>query len=155
MTERARIPRHRRAATQRGFTLLSAVFLMTLLMLLSAYLVGLSVRQESGFSLDVLGSRAFAAARAGVEWGAYQALRGGGCGGSASLALDGSLAGFTASVTSTAQTFSLPTNNEGGTTITVCSIASNACNQPSGGNCPNGTPGVNYVERQITSMVGK
>ena len=39
--------------------------------------------------------------------------------------------------------------------VTMCSIVSNACNQPSGGNCPNPAPGVNYVERQITVTVGQ
>ena len=140
-----------RASSQRGFTLVTGIFLITILFLLSAFMIGFRVYQESSVSLDTLGTRAFAAARSGVEWGAYQALRPGPCvTGTTSLALAGTLAGYTATVQLQASTY-----DEAGTTVTMCSITSNACNQPSGGSCPNASPGANYVERQITTMVGQ
>ena len=136
---------------QRGFTLITGIFLITILFLLSAFVIGFRVFQESSVSLDTLGTRAFAAARSGVEWGAYQALRPGPCAaGTTSLALAGTLSGYTATVTLAPSTY-----NEAGTTVTICNISSNACNQPAGGSCPNASPGANYVERQITTIVGQ
>jgi MSHA biogenesis protein MshP len=136
---------------QRGFSLVTAIFLITILMLLSAYMIGFRVFQDSSISLDTLATRAYAAARAGVDWGAYQALRPGPCAVSTnSFAPGGTLAGFTTTVTLTPTTF-----NEGGTNVTICSITANACNNPVAGACPNAAGGVNYVERQITIMTGQ
>jgi len=145
-------PSHR-APTQRGFALVTGIFLITILMLLSAFMISFRVYQESGVTLDTLATRAFAAARAGVEWGMYQSLRPGPCavgGTSASLALGGTLSGFTATVTVTGSAYDVA-----GATVSMCSIASNACNQPAGGNCPNAAPGPNYAERQVTATVGQ
>lgn len=153
MINRVQIGFRRSASLQRGFTLVTAVFLITILFLLSAFMIGFRVYQEASISLDTLGTRAFAAARTGVEWGAYQALRPGPCAlgtTTTSLTLAGTLSGYTATVAITGTSY-----NEAGATVTMCSITSNACNQPSGGNCPNATPGANYVERQITSTVGQ
>ena len=133
---------------QRGFTTVAAVFLITILSLLSAYLIGLRVYQELDVTLNTLGTRAYAAARSGAEWGAYNSLRNNTCTGTTALTLGGSLAAYKATVTCVRSTF-----NEGGTTVLIDTIISNACNQPSGGNCPNTTPGANYVERQMTFTV--
>ncbi|NBR29366.1 MAG: agglutinin biogenesis protein MshP [Betaproteobacteria bacterium] len=142
------------ARNQQGFSLVTAIFLITILMLLSAYMVGFRVFQDSSISLDTLGTRAYATARAGVEWGAYQALRPGPCVATTNtFAPGGTLAGFTATVTLTPTTFS-----EGGANnVTICSITANACNNPvaATGRCPNAAGGVNYVERQITIMTGQ
>lgn len=135
---------------QRGFAIVSAVFLITILALLSAYLVGFRVYQDSSVALDTLGTRAFAASRAGAEWAAYNSLRNDSCAGSTTLALGGTLAGFTATVACTRSTY-----NEGGTDINVDTIVSNACNQPAGGICPNMAPGAYYAERQVTMTVGQ
>ena len=134
---------------QRVFTLVAAVFVITILALLSAYLMRLHVYQESGVALDTLGTRAYAASRAGAEWGAYDALRNNACGGT-SLALAGTLTGFTATVTCVRSPY-----DEGGTTVDVFTIVSNGCNQPAAGNCPNLAPGAYYVERQVTITVGR
>ena len=139
-----------RAVFQRGFTLVTGVFLITILFLLSAFMVSFRVYQDSSISLDALGTRAFAAARAGVEWGAYNSLRNNTCAGSTSLALAGSLAGYTATVTCARSSY-----NEAGATVTMDTVAANACNQPAAGNCPNPAPGANYAERQITITVGQ
>ena len=137
---------------QRGFTLVTAVFLIGILAAISVYMIGLRVIQDSSASLDTLGTRAYAAARSGVEWGAYRALRPGPCvAGVNSFALGGTLAGFTATVTTAPTVY-----NEGGTNVTICSIVSNACNVPTGGGaCPNAAGGTNYAERQITIMTGQ
>jgi MSHA biogenesis protein MshP len=142
-----------RMRRQAGFTLVTAIFLITILFLLSAFMIGFRVYQDASTSLDTLGTRAFAAARSGVEWGAYQALRPGPCAlgtTTTSLALAGTLSAYTATVAITGTSY-----NEAGTTITICSITATACNQPAAGSCPNASPGANYAERQITSTVGQ
>lgn len=143
---RLRLPLKRQA----GFTLVTAVFLITILFLLSAFMIGFRVYQDSSFSLDALGTRALAAARAGVEWGTYSSLRNNSCAASTSLALTGTLASYTATVTCARSAY-----NEAGATVNIDTIVANACNQPSGGNCPNAAPGANYAERQLTVTVGQ
>lgn len=137
-----------RSSAQGGFTIVAAVFLITILSLLSAYLVGLRVYQEQDVTLDTLGTRAYGAARSGADWGAYNSLRNNTCAATTALALAGSLASYTATVTCVRNTF-----NEGGVAVLIDTIVANACNQPSAGNCPNASPGTNYVERQMTFTV--
>jgi MSHA biogenesis protein MshP len=136
------------AREQRGFALVSGIFLITILFLLSAYLIGFRVHQDSSLALDALGTRAYAAARSGAEWGAYNSLRNGTCAASTALAFDATLAGYTATVTCSRSSY-----DEGGVLVTVDTVVANACNQPAAGNCPNPAPGVNYSERQITMTV--
>lgn len=150
MIKRAPIRTRNRASSQRGFALVTSVFLITMLFLLSAYMVGFRVQQDAGVALDTLGTRAYAAARSGVEWGAYNSLRNNTCAASTALGFGGTLSAFTATVTCTSAAF-----NEAGVTVNTDTIVANACNQPTGGNCPNNAPGANYVERQITIMVGR
>ena len=138
------------AAAQRGFTIVAAVFLITVLSLLSAYLIAVRVYQESGVTLDTLATRAYAAARSGMEWGAYNSLRNDTCAASTALAFGGSLSGFAATVVCTRTV-----HDEGGTAVNVDTIVANACNQPVAGNCPNPTPGAYYAEREIALTVGR
>ena len=132
-----------------GFTTVAATFITTVLAVVSAYLIGIRVNQDSTVSLDTLGTRALAAARAGAEWGAYRSIRDDNCAGATSLALAGTLAGYTATVTCTRTTY-----NEAGTSVRVDTIVATACNQPNLGACPNATPTGYYAERQITITVG-
>ena len=150
MTRRAAHAASKRRLAQRGFALASAIFLIVILFLLSAYLVGFRVYQDSAQSLDTLGTRAYAAARAGAEWGAYNALRNDTCAATTSLTLGGTLSAFVVTVTCTRTT-----HNEAGATINVDTIVANGCNQPAAGNCPNASPGAYYVERQLTMSVGR
>jgi MSHA biogenesis protein MshP len=136
-----------RASMQRGFSLVTGVFLITILFLLSAYMISFRVYQDASVSLDTLATRAYAAARAGVEWGAYNSLTPNNCAASTSLALGGTLSGFTVIVTCTRNAF-----DEGGITVNIDTIVATACNNAA---CPPATPGANYVERKITSMVGR
>jgi MSHA biogenesis protein MshP len=135
---------------QHGFALVSGIFLITILFLLSAYMIGFRAHQDSSLVLDALGTRAFAAARSGAEWGAYESLRNGNCAGSTTVALAGTLSAFTATVACSRSVY-----DEGGATINIDTIVANACNQAAGGKCPNNAPGLNYVERQITVTVGQ
>lgn len=56
---------------QRGFSLVSAIFLLVVLAGLGAAMVNFSIAQNQAQALDVMGSRAYQAANAGVEWAAY------------------------------------------------------------------------------------
>ena len=56
---------------QRGFSLVSAIFLLVVLAGLGAAMTNFSATQNQSLSMDVLGSRAYQAANAGIEWAAY------------------------------------------------------------------------------------
>ena len=134
----------RSAGKLRGFTLVSAIFLLVVLAALGAAILVVSTTQQIGSALDVQGARIYQAARAGIEWGAYKRLRSSACAASTSFtfATAPTLAGIAVTVTCTPYA-----DGSGGPT--VYEIQSTACNQPSGGNCPNAAPGANYVERRM------
>jgi MSHA biogenesis protein MshP len=132
-----------RLKTQRGFAIVTAIFLLVVLALLGAVIVSLSSTQQIGVTRDLQGSRAYFAARAGVEWGMFQALQSGSCvvGPTTIPALAGSAAGFTVSVGCA----SSPTYNEGGTNVVVYQITATATQGTFGA--------LNYVERQLQAVV--
>jgi len=57
-----------------GFSLVSALFILVVLAALAAGLVNVAVMQHASGALDLQGVRAYQAARAGIEWGAYRIL---------------------------------------------------------------------------------
>jgi MSHA biogenesis protein MshP len=59
---------------QKGFSIVSAIFLLVVLAFLGTAMVTFSTSQQQSAAMDVMGARAYQAARAGVEWGAYQVL---------------------------------------------------------------------------------
>lgn len=61
---------------QRGFSLVSAIFLLVVLAGLGAAMVSFSTTQNQGLAMDVMGSRAYQAASAGIEWAAYNVQAG-------------------------------------------------------------------------------
>ncbi len=138
--------------SQRGFSLLAGVFLLIILSLLAVFLVAISTRQQIGSAMDLQGSRAYQAARAGTEWGAYQSLRPVGPPACPTATLN--FAGTTLQDFTTTITCGLTVADELGTTINVYQITSTACNQPAP-NCPNATPGQNYIERQLVITVAR
>ncbi|MEO7031146.1 MAG: hypothetical protein ABI075_02240 [Burkholderiaceae bacterium] len=60
---------------QRGFSIVSAIFLLVVLAALGAFMLTFSTAQHISSALDVQGARAYHAARAGIDWGAYAVLR--------------------------------------------------------------------------------
>lgn len=137
---------------QGGFGIISAVFILVILAVLGISITFMAGTQRSASTLDLLGTRAYHAARAGVDWGAYQALVNGVCPAPTNLTFPAgsSLAGFTTTVTC-----ALTTTNEGGVTVTLYNIISNSCNIPTGAACPNAaSANPLYVERQVTAVVG-
>jgi len=99
---------------QRGFSLITAIFLLVVLASLGAVMMTFFTVQQQSSALDVLGSRAYQASRAGIEWAAFQVVQSSvaappaGVGGfaalcqgattSSSVAFAGTLAGFSVSV---------------------------------------------------------
>ena len=149
-----------------GFAIVSAIFILVVLAVLGAFILNVFTNQQIGSALDVQGARAYQAARAGIEWGVYQVQAAAAynfsygtpatavnttnpntrvCPASPSSFIPGAntLSGFTVTVTCLADV-----DGSGGPT--VFSITSVACNQPSGGACPNTVnPGNAYVERRL------
>lgn len=130
----------------RGFALLLALFLIVSLAAIGAYLLSVSnVQVETGI-MDEQGARAYQAARAGLDWGAYRVLRNATCpGGTTTITLPANLTGFYAEVTCT----SFGTETEGGSPVTTYRIVSTGCNATP---CSSGS-GATYVERQVLLSV--
>jgi MSHA biogenesis protein MshP len=146
-----------RARRQTGFALVTAIFLLVVLAALGAFLVSISATQHAASALDVQGARAYQAARAGIEWGAYQVLNPENtnnsgtpppaytaqyaCGGTpATPALGGTLSGFTVTVQC-----SYADNMDGARLVRTYQIISRATA---------GTPGgTDYVDRQLTATL--
>ena len=60
---------------QRGFALIAAIILVVLLAALSAFVASMVSGQSANQQLERMSRVADLAARAGLEWGAYQVLR--------------------------------------------------------------------------------
>lgn len=147
----------------RGFALPSAIFLLTVLAALGAYVLNVSSSQQQGMALDVQGERAWQAANAGMEWVRYKlaatpaspACPSGTAWGASttSLGFPGTttLNGFYATVECQLVE---QTNVQGVSTwvfetrVTACSPA--ASNEP---RCPGAPTTFGYVERQLQGMV--
>ena len=56
---------------QKGFSLVTAIFLLVVLGTLGTMMATFFAAQQQSSALDVLGSRAYQAAHAGIEWAAY------------------------------------------------------------------------------------
>lgn len=132
----------RRCASARGFALVSAIFILVVLALLGAMMVALVSTQHIGQARDLFGSRAYFAARAGIEWGVFAALRNNACAPSTTLPpLAGSASGFAIVVTCRVS----GPFDEGGTQVRVYQLSSTATR---------GTTGApDQVERQLQAQV--
>lgn len=60
------------AKCQRGFSLITAIFLLVVIVSLGTLMVTFWAAQQQDSALEVLGARAYQASRAGVEWGTFQ-----------------------------------------------------------------------------------
>jgi len=138
-----------------GFSLVTGIVILLLLAGIAAYTLKVSTAQHASSAADVQGTRALQAAKAGIEWGAYQVLQGslstGYCnGGSSSESFGGlaaDLAGFNVVVTC-ART----DHTEAGNAVRMYTLTATACNRAT---CPGTSAGANYVERQLTAVVSR
>ena len=129
---------------QRGFSIVSAIFLLVVLGGLGAAMLTFSSAQHTSSAQDMQGTRAYHAARAGIEWGAFKLLNPvAGCfapNPTSFVPPAPTLSSFTVTVTCEAFTAS---------GVTVHRIQSTACNQPAAGSCPGTAGGISYIERQL------
>jgi len=143
----------------RGFAMVSALFILVVLAVLGAAVASISTRQQVGSAVELNAARAYQAARAGLEWGAFSALIPAppaspavdtppACFAATNMALTGELAGFVVSVTCTR---SGPVA-DGSTSRTFYQLTATACNAPSAGACPTAAaiPQSTYVERRLS-----
>jgi MSHA biogenesis protein MshP len=137
-------PIFRRLCRSRGVSIVTAVFLLVVLSGIGVAIVSLSTTQQQAAVVDLLGTRAYEAARTGLEYGMYRLRRDGVACPSGTFTGPGSLSAMTITVTC-AQSSNLMADNV--TTLTQTRITSTACNQPANGACPNGAPGPDYVQR--------
>lgn len=128
---------------QRGFAIISAIFLIVVLASLGVFMVTFSTVQQTTSAQDLQGTRAYHAARTGIEWGTYQALQKASCAGSTTIAPAGTLSGFSVAV----QCAPFGPYTEAGNTVTLYQITSTA-NQG-----VIGSPG--YAERRLQATIGK
>lgn len=137
--------------TQKGFSLVTAIFLLVVLASMGAMMMTFFTSQQQSSALDVLGSRAYQASRTGIEWGAYQVLQNSGVGFaiacrtgpvSSPVALTNTLAGFSVNVLCISTAAS-----EAGATVTVYQITSTATQGAVA------TP--DYVERQMSVTIAQ
>lgn len=127
--------------SQKGFVLVSAIFLLVILAALGAFMVSLSNTQQLTSAQDVQGSRAYWAARAGLAWAVSKV--------SATMPTPVCPAatstfnvdGFALSVTCSSTAY-----NEGGATKKMFSITSVST---TGGNVGS----LGYIERSLSATV--
>ena len=125
---------------QTGFSLVPALFLLVVLAALGIVAVRLSGVQQQTVVLAMQSGRAYAAARAGVDWSAYQALVNGSCASSTINLTEAGLAGFSVDTSCTSTSHS-----EGPNTVNIYVIDAFAWSGVYG------SP--DYVSRRIRSTV--
>ena len=131
-------------SSQRGFSIVTAIFLLVVLAGLGAAMVVFSTSQQQTLALDLQSGRAYQAARAGIEWGAYQVNKvANACPAATTLNFSGTpLAGFSTSVSCSATT-----HTEGADTVSIYLFTSTATF---------GTlHSVDYIERQMSARVAR
>ena len=132
---------------QHGFSMVTAIFLLVVLAGLGAAMVTLSTSQNQSSALDVMGSRAYQAARAGIEWAAYQVINNSSCPPLTTLNnLGGTLSPFAVTVRCTT------TAILGDSISTFYSVSAVACTAAT---CPVAPTDADYVERSISTKFGR
>jgi MSHA biogenesis protein MshP len=143
---------------QRGFSIITAIFLLVVLSFLGIAMVSFSTSQHQSSAMDIMGSRAYQAARAGIEWQAHYVVNSdlnasapvSQCGANNYLGtLGGTLSPFAVKVNCAAASYV-----EGASTIWIYDVSAVACTEAV---CPSAssTPGPNYVERIISVKMGR
>ncbi len=124
------------SARQRGFAAIAAIFLVVALAALGAVMVTFSNTQQVTQAQDVEGSRAYWAARAGLEWGVSQGLAASACPAASTLAIEG----FSVAVSCALQSY---TDNGTVSILRFTAVASS----------PGSVGGVGFIERSVSVAV--
>ena len=142
----------------RGFTMMSMLFILVALAALGTALASLSQRQQMGSAGELAAAKAYQAAFAALESGSHQILRAAGqpaCFATRSFVLPDQLADFTVTLTCT-RTPSTGTVTDGDQTLAFYTLQATACNIASAGACPNAaTTEPTYAERQLSRSLSK
>lgn len=117
---------------------MSAIFLLVVLAALGAAMLTFSAAQHASSAMDIQGARAYQAARAGIEWGAYRALIDNSCAASSNVALGADLSNFSVTVQCSATTSGA---------ITAWTLTSTASSGSVGS--------IGYAERSLQATVSK
>jgi MSHA biogenesis protein MshP len=129
----------RNPTSNRGFAAIAAVFLVVGLAALGAFLVSISNTQQITSTQDLQGTRAYWAARAGLEWGMTAANATAACG-TTTLTIPATAPNFTVVVTCTSQPYT-----EGVLPFNIFQITALATS---------GTLGnVGYIERSVSASL--
>ncbi len=142
---------------QRGMGAVVAIVILVMLSGLAAGLVRLSWTAETSSGADIMSARARQAAKAGLEWGLYQALRGTwtACT-SATQTLDlRAQTGMWVTITCSGNSYAEGADSSGNArTVRITNIEAVACNG-SAGTCPDNASAASlgYVERRQRSSV--
>ena len=145
-----------------GFAIASAIFLLVVFAALGVAMLVFSNNQQAQSANDVQGSRAYQAAKAGIEWALYRRLNAGGnvtycqtsdAGQNVVMPSGTTLSPFTVTVTCAAFTASNVQRVDPVTgqpsPLVIRTIDSWACNQPNAkGQCP-GSGALDYVQRHV------
>ena len=123
---------------QRGFAAIAAIFLVVVLAALGGFMLTFSNTQQLTSAQDVQGSRAYWAARAGLDWGIASVVGASACPAASTVK---NIDGFSVVTTCAAQGY-----NEGGVTKTIYRFQSIAS---AGG----AVGGVGYVERSLSATL--
>lgn len=136
---------------QHGFSIVTAIFLLVVLSFLGIAMVTFSTTQHQSEAMDVMGSRAYQAARAGTDWAAYYVALSpvsspaawAGCALNTNIGvLGGTLSPFTVTVNC------VPTSYvEGGATVWIYDVSAVATAGTLGSQ--------NYIERAMSVRLGK
>ncbi|CAK0758632.1 MSHA biogenesis protein MshP [Gammaproteobacteria bacterium] len=129
-------PQYRRRKEE-GFALASAIFLLVVLATLGAFILSVSNIQHLTSAQDIQGSRAYWAAKAGIQWMAAMLNANGACPGTQVISLEG----FSISITCTSNAYT-----EGNNPTVIYWVTSTAT---SGG----GIGGISYTERMVDSFI--
>ena len=142
--------RHKLPRRLCGFALVSAIFILVVLAALGGFIVTVATTQHMGSALDVMSARAYQAAKAGVEWGLFQALQTAApCTPTTDI---GSLNGVSITVTCNPVATGNPIEAGLGSIYEITSIA---CAPAAGTTCPGAVTDQSYVERRLTVLVEK
>lgn len=130
-----------RSHCQRGFTLITAIFLLVVVAALVVYMTNIRVVQQTTLVYGVQGARAMQAARSGIEWGIHQSIVNGSCAASTTFTIARpTLDNFSVEVQCGATT-----HTEGVTPITTYQLVSIASTGVFGS--------LDYVQRGIQATV--
>jgi MSHA biogenesis protein MshP len=134
-----------------GFGAIAAIFVLVVLASLASAIVRLGQSTQTGSAQDILGARAWAAARAGTDWGLYQALRGSwsSCSGAIQTLDLRADTGMQVTVSCSSIPYNEGESTSGGAqTLRIYTVNAVACNSTS--TCPDNTRAVHpgYIERR-------